>query len=843
MRLSIQRLRWVLIAGAVLLVGILAVYIGYGRYLALKRYRQIIARSGVSITRDSNGVTYSQSLKGKKIFTIRAKTESSLGDGKYALHDAELLLYNRTTGAAADHIYGSEMEYDQNEGVARAKGEVFMDIQPPEGLANGGHSAAPPIAPAKPRSQPPPVIHVRTSGLVYVRKLGIAMTDQQVEFNYGDMTCTAVGAEFNTNGNSLKLLANVHMDGLAHGKPLHIIATRADMSRDENIANLTAPIVTSQDRRMKADVAILHLRKDGSIETVQGNDHVMLTSGTQQVTANRLDATLNAQSIPQAAKLTGDVAMIDTNALRPMHGSASVVDVAMNAQGQPTSVIATGAAKLSMVDRKSNPQGFVRSMDGTKIIASFATGQQSRDHKPSSRLTEIHAIGSAHASGESLATSAKGTTMDSTRPLARKTVQVSADDLRTLFTQTNDRKVHPEKLYGSGHTQLQQDAPLGEQETSSGNSLEIAFAPAGSTAATSDNGAMNITSAVQLGNVIIHDRAATKPASTEPGATTNATAERATYDGANQILTLTGSVHLDDENGSLVAPTVSLNQRTQDAEASGGVQATFQNPPSQNTLSKTANPLLNAKPEPVTHVLAASAHFDHATRFATFYGSDTVPARMWQDASQVQAATLLFDGIRRTFGARPGTPEGLVHAIFASKPSTPKAGALVRPPSMIRVASPKMDYNDLQREATFSGGVTIDGTMGEVRGQHAVAFLTAAHAPAAKPAPTSQPSPLNGSIDRVVVYGAVQIDQPGRHGTGEQLLYTASSANYILTGTPASPPHITDAQQGNVTGATLIFSDAGSTIVVAGDQGAPKGKAGRVHTETFVRPGSKEERQ
>ncbi len=137
MRLSIQRLRWVLIAGAFLLVGVLAVYIGYGRYQALKAYRQIIARSGVSLTHDSNGVTYSQSIKGKKVFTLRAKTESSLGNGKYALHDAELLLYNRD-GVAADHIYGSEMEYDQNEQVARAKGEVFMDIQPPQGLANGG---------------------------------------------------------------------------------------------------------------------------------------------------------------------------------------------------------------------------------------------------------------------------------------------------------------------------------------------------------------------------------------------------------------------------------------------------------------------------------------------------------------------------------------------------------------------------------------------------------------------------------------------------------------------------------------------------------------------------------
>ena len=323
-------------AGALLLVGVLAAFIGYGRYRALKAYRQIIARSGVSLTHDSNGVTYSQSIKGKKVFTLRAKTESSLGDGKYALHDAELLLYNRN-GDAADHIYGSEMEYDQNEQVARAKGEVFMDIQPPQGLANGGRTQTQTkIQTAEPRPASAPVIHVRTSGLVYVRKLGVAATEEQVEFNYGDMTCTALGAEFNTNENTLKLLASVRMDGLAHGKPLHVTAARADMSRDENIANLTAPVVTSDDRRMRADTAVVTLRHDGSIESVQGNDRVVLTDRTQQITANRLDASLNAQSIPQTAKLTGDVVMVDSNPVRPAHGSASVVDVAMNAQGQPT---------------------------------------------------------------------------------------------------------------------------------------------------------------------------------------------------------------------------------------------------------------------------------------------------------------------------------------------------------------------------------------------------------------------------------------------------------------------------------------------------------------------------
>ena len=811
-------------------------FIGYGRYRALQAYRQIIARSGVSITHDSNGVTYSQSLKGKKVFTIRAKTESTLGGGKYALHDAELLLYNRN-GDAADHIYGSEMEYDENEQVARAKDEVFMDIQPPQGLANGGRTQTK-IVTAAPRPASAPVIHVRTSGLVYMRKLGVAATDQQVEFNYGDMTCTALGAEFNTNENTLKLLANVHMDGLAHGKPLHVTAARADMIRDENIANLTAPVVTSDGRRMTADAAVIYLRKDGSIESVQGNNHVVLTDKTQQVTANRLDASLNAQSIPQTAKLTGDVVMVDSNPLRPAHGSAAIVDVAMNAQGQPTKIVATGAAKLSMVDRKSNPSGFTRSIDGAKIIALFAPGQ----HKSPSHLSEIHAIGSAHASGQSLAAQTKGAPAEGSKAPALKNVQVSADDLRTTFIQTADRKVHPEKLYGTGRTQLQQDAPLGEQEISSGDTLEILFAPVRTTVGPSQSESMGIASAVQTGNVVIHDRAAAKPGSTTPVSTTNGTAERASYDGQSQILTLTGGVHLDGENGSLVAPTVSLNQSTQNADASGGVQATFQNS-SPKTPSSS-----NSKPEPVTHVLAASAHFDHATRFATFSGTDAAPARMWQDASQVQAATLLFDGIKRTFSARPGgKPDGLVHAILASNASTPKPGAPLRLPSMIRVASPKMDYNDLQREATFSGGVTIDGTMGEVRGQHAVAFLTAAHASAATHPvlnSTTQPNSFNGSIDRVVVYGTVQVDQPGRHGTGDQLLYTASQANYILTGTPSVPAHITDTQQGSVTGATLIFGDAGSTIVVAGEQGAPKGKGGRVHTETYPHPGSKkEERQ
>jgi lipopolysaccharide export system protein LptA len=749
------------------------------------------------------------------------------------------------------------MEYDENQGIARAKGEVFMDLLPPQGLANGGRAAAQPgsadksgsaskrkakapaAAKAKPASEQ--VIHVRTSGLVYLRKLGVAATDQQVEFSYGGMQCTALGAEFNSGQSTLRLLAHVRMDGVAHGKPLHLTATRADVDRDANVANLINPVVTSEDRSAQVDVAVIHLRKDGSIERVQGSNHVVLHSGTQQITADRLDATLNPQSLPQAGRLSGNVVLVDTDPVRPMHGSANVVDAVFNPQGAPTRVVGTGTVKLSMVDHRATPQGLSRSMDGATIVALFAPGQ----HKSSARLTAMDATGSAHAGGESIAAPAKGSVADKTKPQALKNAQVWADNLRILFTNTASGKAQPQRLYGTGHTLLQQDAPLGEQETSTGDTLEVAFGPArvSNPSAEPDAEALNITSAVQSGHVTIRDRAAAKVGSTEPGSLSTGAADRATYDASTQRLTLLGNAQLEGDNASLMAPTVTLDQTTQDAEANGGVQATFQNAPSTVAHgSAAASP--GASPAPLTHVLAASAHLEHATRIATFYGTDAHPARMWQEASQVQAASLRFDGVTRTFSARPAKPGTLLHAIFASNPAAPKPGHSAHAASILRVASPMMDYDDLQHEGTFSGGVTIDGTMGEVRGQHAVVFLAPPNKPAgtnqAASVPQTQPNPLNGSIDRVIVYGSVQMEQPGRHGTGEQLLYTAATGNYILTGTPADPPHIVDAQQGNVTGATLLFGDAGSTIVVAGDLGAPKAKGGRVRTETHVTPGKQE---
>jgi lipopolysaccharide export system protein LptA len=784
MRLSIQRLRWVLLAGALLLVVVLAVYIGYGRYRAVSLYQRLIQHSGATITHDTNGFTYSQSVQGKTIFTLHAKKATQIGDGKWQLHDAALTLYGRVSDKP-DHIYGSEIEYDEKDGVARAVGDVLMDLEAPSALT-GNHAAAN-EEPAEDR-----VIHVKTSGLVYMKKLGVAATDKQVELHYNGMQCTAQGAEFNTGNNILRLLADVKMDSTTHDQPVQLTALHAEIDRNENVATLAHPMVRSEGRMGRADTGLVNFDTDGTIQRIRGMGNVVMNEGTRQIAAASVDATLNDDMQLKAAHLAGGVAWIDADPLRSVK----------------VNMTASGGAQVGVVDRRGTAGGLHRMLEGSQIVASFAPGAKA-SAKGTVQLSAVHVVGAARASSESVVGASKDA---AGRMPGVKNTEVAADDLQVRFVAGADGQAQPKQLIGAGHTLLQVDAPSSEQQTSTGDTLDVAFA-----SQPGAKGALAVSEAVQSGHVVIHDQAATNAAG-QVGAISSATAERAVYAGAAERLVLTGEVHWSNESAQVIAPTVTVNQMTQDAEAEGGVQATL--------LGSTS----------VTHILATNAQLHHATQLSEFRGTDTQPAKMWQEASQVQAATLLFDGAKRTFSARPVAAGGLVHAVLVGRPAAPKAGVAERAASVVRLASPKMDYNDLQHEATFSGGVTIDGSMGQVRGERSAVFLTSTTKAAAAPVKTAAPpSPFSGSLDRVIVLGDVVMTQPGRKGTGDELLYTAASGNYVLTGTSAKPPVIVDAQQGSVTGTTLLFSEAGSTIVVAGAPGTGK-PGGRVRTETEVRP-------
>ena len=78
--------------------------------------------------------------------------------------------------------------------------------------------------------------------------------------------------------------------------------------------------------------------------------------------------------------------------------------------------------------------------------------------------------------------------------------------------------------------------------------------------------------------------------------------------------------------------------------------------------------------------------------------------------------------------------------------------------------------------------------------------------------------------------GNVVLTSDGRRGTGEQLTYTGRNAQYVLTGTPAATPRMTDSTRGSVTGEALIFNGRDDSVTI-------EGGGHETRTETTVRQG------
>jgi lipopolysaccharide export system protein LptA len=69
----------------------------------------------------------------------------------------------------------------------------------------------------------------------------------------------------------------------------------------------------------------------------------------------------------------------------------------------------------------------------------------------------------------------------------------------------------------------------------------------------------------------------------------------------------------------------------------------------------------------------------------------------------------------------------------------------------------------------------------------------------------------------MTAHGHVVVSSGGRRGIGEQLVYTGNTGEYVLTGTAANPPRLTDPTRGMVTGSALIFNSRDDSVSIEGD--------------------------
>jgi lipopolysaccharide export system protein LptA len=484
-------------------------------------------------------------------------------------------------------------------------------------------------------------------------------------------------------------------------------------------------------------------------------------------------------------------------------------------------------------------------------LATDASGKTLlRDAKAtgSARLQQLNVSGNTSENGSGKNAAKNETT----------TSEVAGDVLTAHFMRVEGVD-HIAEVQANGNTFLRKVNAKGVVNTSSADSMVAHFRPVatgagqrtstGSGAKKSSGGAEadDIADATEQGHVVLTKLPVKRPGDANAPVEERVTAERAVYVrglGAEDLerTTLTGNVRVSDGVNVLWADRVT-EQQSGDATAEGSVKASY---------AQAGNS------DAPAHVLAARAELKHDSEIAIFHGVPGTPARLWQGTSQVDAPVLEFDRKQRRLlahGEGQGAPMA-VHAVMVKTPSVrssakedtvnPKAIAKKVARSgttgtdVIRVASRDLTYSDETRKAEFSGGVDVESGDGSMKAEQVVVYLQPAPAgvktigtKASMASAASESGFMGGKVERMVASGRIEMDEPGRRATGEQLVYTANDDTYVLTGAVTALPKVVDGQRGTVTGTSLRFHPGDDSIVVS--NGGEAGAGQRVRTETRVK--------
>jgi lipopolysaccharide export system protein LptA len=302
------------------------------------------------------------------------------------------------------------------------------------------------------------------------------------------------------------------------------------------------------------------------------------------------------------------------------------------------------------------------------------------------------------------------------------------------------------------------------------------------------------------------------------------------YEENGEWLHLTVNPRVEDGGLQLTADKVDVSQQSGDAFAHGNVKATWLDT-SSNQTGQQARPANGAAGQAgqgnmvlggkgAAHAISTEAQLHQATGEVTFRGH----ARLWQLANSVAGPTIVLDRQKQTLVARSTDPAEPVRAILlsagglvagSSASAGPEKDTAGKPaqPSVIRIRGGDLKYSDAERKAVMNAGamgtvVAETGTATSVSNQVEVLLLS--------PGNHAGKDGGQAQVDRLTARGHVILTSEGRRGTGEQLVYTSESGEYVLTGTAASPPRMTDPARGNVTGEALIFHSRDDSVSVEG---------------------------
>jgi lipopolysaccharide export system protein LptA len=794
-RLSIERLRTLVLASGVLLIAALIGFLALGRFKNKLNLKELPQKLGADIQRQANGFVYTQSHGGHTLFKIRANEVVQLKqNGRAKLHDVEIELYGQD-GSVVDRIKGGEFEYDQKAGIATAGGPVEITIMRP--------TEAPVVAPgAKPQlpSKSGPLanaanevasgqIAVKTSGLTFDQKTGTATTAQRVEFAVAQGNGNSQGATFDSNNGQLVLDRDVELHVHRGPDTMVLRAAHGEFERTQLVCNLTSAAASYRNGQATAGRAQILFRQDGSAQRLDAHEGFALTNATgAKVAAPNGSLDFNEQNQPLQGRLDGGVTMESARAGHSVRGAAPTALLAFTPDGQLKHARLERGVTMHSEQQGPGVPHVVRDWRSPVADVEFRSGSNGQ-----LLMSAVKGTGGVVISGQSQKPG--GPVVPS---------RMSADEVTGEFGDHQELT----RITGIGHATMEQTTATGARQTTSGDRLEAVLASSGKEPGEAEL-SQQIQSANIDGNVVLTQQ--------KPGETAQqglrATSGHALYDGGSEWLHLTQNPRIDDPALQLTADKLDISQASGDAFAHGNVKATWMESANGKKGKTAANGLAFGGQGPA-HVIAAEAQMHRDTGEATFKGQ----ARLWQEANSVAAPVIVLNQSRQTLVARGAGAGEPVNLVLISKGGTQavgktKAAKAGSGPSVIRVRAGDLKYSGAERKAMLHAGAA-----GQVVAESSDVTTSSDEVELVLLPPGNHAGPDGAAaqLDHLTARGNVVVTSNGRRGTGEQLVYSGDSGQYVLTGTAGSPPRMTDPARGSVTGEALIFNSRDDSVSIEG---------------------------
>ncbi len=731
----------------------------------------------VNVMKSSSGLTFSKMDGPRKIFTVEASRSTDFKDQNASLLENVKVTIFGKSGDRNDTIHTQSCQYGKQSRTITCNGDVQIDLE----------SEADQDRRAKDPTMPPEIVHVETRGVIFDQGTGAAKTDQPVTYTFPSGSGDAVGAEYNSEEGTLRLLENVRMK-------LRPLARRDAEERPAKAAPSQEIQVSGTSLDFGRDARLLHILGPAQAE-----------SSTARLTAGEftleLDPTFRAHRLLAIAGANGQPPQLTSErGADSMHIEADKMTTLFAPEGWVTRLDGAGSVRGARHSQEEEDefhsdtaaldlwprlnQAKEMNLNGGVLLKTHVVKSGDTRLLQSGALRMEFSEGKRGQAGKALkaetltAGSMEWTDASAQANAAPTRTKLQADKLKLAFGDQGK----PEQMDAEGNVQT--------ERVIAGHSLQTATAKNGvaQLQATGGWSQMDLQGDVKLKEA---DR--------------NAQADHATFTRVAQTALLTGQAVARDATTETHAPRIFFTGTTGDIRAEGGVRSTDFSP-NGNTVQLAQAP---------ANISSDTMQGNSRTGRAVYSGH----ARLWQGDSVLEA-----DSIELLRETKVLNATGKVRAVFPqtpppTQPSTLQAGTRQSPakkPVLWHVSSGTLSYSDAGNLAHLEKNVVVQSPDQRIRAPLMDLYFTRGTETSVTAA-TAAANLGAKQISRAVATGGVIVDQAGRRATAARGEYTASDGKFVMSG---GNPTLYDGSAGTTTGRQLTFYLADDTIIVDSENGS-----------------------